>query len=159
MPEVIKSLLEHSEPQLKTTSEVGKIGEETAANYLIGNGFELVAANFKVPVGRNRKGVAVTAEIDLIAIDKETLCFIEVKTRQSELFSTALSAVDIRKQRQITRAARIYRKTFNITDITHRYDVITVVLAKNKAPQLEHFKGFWSESNFKKNIWIDELER
>lgn len=159
MPEIIRTLLENNERNDKTTSQIGRIGEQSTALFLKRMGFILVAANFKIPIGRNRTGVAVTGEIDLVALDGETLCFIEVKTRSSEGFASALSAVDIRKQRQITRAARIYRKTFGLTDRKFRYDVVTVVLNEQKAPAVELFKGFWNETKFKKNVWIDDLQR
>lgn len=159
MAEIIRTLFENTERGDATTSQVGEIGEESAAVFLKRKGFNLVAANFKIPIGRNRKGVAVTGEIDLIALDGDTLCFIEVKTRTSEGFASALSAVDIRKQRQITRTARIYRKTFSLTDIKFRYDVVSVILNEKKPPKVELFKGFWNENKFKKNVWIDVFQR
>src|SRR5258708_7021538 len=79
---------------------LGEKGEALAADYLIKNGYRLIVLNFKVPVGRNSKGVQVTGEIDIIALDDETLCFIEVKTRRSDEFTPVITNVDKRKQRQ-----------------------------------------------------------
>src|SRR4051812_3672301 len=63
---------------------LGMRGEALAALHLERAGYRLVAANFTVPVGRNRRGAVVHAEIDLIAYDGPVLCFIEVKTRASD---------------------------------------------------------------------------
>src|SRR5260221_13936327 len=89
-------------PQL----ELGKKGEALAAAYLEQQGYQIVAANFALPVGRNLRGALIEAEIDLIAYDGPVLCFIEVKTRASDWFAPPQANVDRRKQRQITRAAR-----------------------------------------------------
>lgn len=138
-------------------SEVGRIGEEFAADFLVKNGYRLVLANFKVPIGRNRRGVAVSGEIDLIALDENVLCFIEVKTRSSDEFASPIAAVDIKKQRQITRTARVYRKIFHLQSTKFRYDVISIVLEKKAEPKIELIKNFWNESKFRKKFWMDEF--
>lgn len=139
------------------TAEVGKIGEDLAAKFLIRRGLRLVCSNFKVPIGRNIRGAAVSGEIDLIALDEDVLCFIEVKTRSSDEFASPLSAVDVRKQRQITRTARIYRKIFNLQNFKFRYDAVSIILQKEKSPNIEHFKNFWTENKFRKKSWGDEI--
>jgi putative endonuclease len=152
MSEII-SLLENNDFSARTTSEVGAIGEQLAQDYLFRRGFRLVCANFKVPVGRNRKGVLIKGEIDLIAYESEILCFIEVKTRSSDDFSTPLSAVDLRKQRQIIRTAKKYRKIFHLENVKFRYDAVGIVLHEKRAPKIEYFRGFFDEASFKKNEW------
>jgi putative endonuclease len=136
---------------------LGKLGEELAYQFLIRHGFRPVCANFKVPVGRNRHGATITGEIDLIALDGSILCFIEVKTRSSAEFASPLSAVDLRKQRQITRTARIYRKIFGLTDISFRYDVVSIILEKKMPPKIEIVKGFWTESKFRQKLWREDI--
>jgi len=138
------------------TRLLGERGEALACNYLVNKGYRLVVSNFKVPVGRNSKGVQVTGEIDIVALDGDTLVFVEVKTRRSDEFLPVIAAVDLRKQRQITRTARIYRRLFSIYDVPHRFDVVTVLLAKNADPVIEHTKGFWSEAVFRKRAWRDD---
>ena len=136
-------------------SSLGAEGERLAAEFLREGGYRLVAANFKVPVGRNTKGVQVTGEIDIIALDGETLCFIEVKTRSSEQYAPAIAAVDLQKQRQITRTAKIYRRIFGVADMPFRFDVVTVVTGP--VPDIRHTKNFWTEAKFKKRRWRDDL--
>lgn len=131
-------------------SSLGQLGEAYAAAYLEQLGYRLVAANFTLPVGRNRRGAVVSAEIDLIAYEAETLCFVEVKTRRSDWFAPPQVNVDLRKRRQITRAARAYRRMLGILDQTYRYDVVTVVLPDDQpTPQIELLRRFWTDDSFR----------
>jgi len=123
--------------------EIGKLGEAYAAAYLEQLGYRLVAANFTLPVGRNLRGAVVTSEIDLVAYDGDTLCFVEVKTRASDWFAPPQVNVDLRKRRQIARAARAYRHMLGIEDQPYRYDVLTVVL--DEAPQIELLRNYWRD--------------
>src|SRR5918997_3836502 len=124
-------------------SSLGQLGESYAAAYLEQLGYRLVAANCTLPVGRNRRGAIINAEIDLVAYDGDTLCFIEVKTRSSDWFAPPEVNVDLRKRRQITRAARVYRQMLGIEKDAHRYDVVTVVLNNDPTPQIELLRSFW----------------
>ena len=124
--------------------ELGKLGEQYAAAYLEQLGYRFVAANFTLPVGRNLRGSVVNAEIDLIAYDQNTLCFIEVKTRTSDWFAPPQANVDLRKRRQIARAARAYRRLFDLEDDPYRFDVVTVVLDDSELPQVDLLRNFFS---------------
>ena len=123
--------------------ELGKLGEAYAAAYLEQRGYRLVAANFTLPVGRNLRGAVVNNEIDLIAYDGETLCFIEVKTRASDWFAPPQVNVDLRKRRQVARAARAYRRMFELENEAYRFDVVTVVLPDDSTPQIELIKNYF----------------
>lgn len=157
MSEILTIIQKDKRVPSQSTSELGILGETLAAEYLIRYGYRMVLANFKVPVGRNSKDVQVTGEIDLVALDGETLCFIEVKTRRSDEFVPIITAVDTRKQRQITRTAKVYRRIFGIRDMEYRFDVVTVLLPKHAEPLIELTKGFWSESKFRKRTWNHEI--
>ena len=123
--------------------ELGKLGEAYAAAYLDQRGYRLVAANYTLPVGRNLRDVIVNAEIDLIAYDGETLCFIEVKTRASDWFAPPQVNVDLRKRRQVARAARAYRRMFELENESYRFDVVTVVLPGDSTPRVELIKNYF----------------
>jgi putative endonuclease len=123
--------------------ELGKLGEAYAAAYLEQRGYRLVAANFTLPVGRNLRGVIDNNEIDLIAYDGETLCFVEVKTRASDWFAPPQVNVDLRKRRQVARAARAYRRMFELENEAYRFDVVTVVLPDDATPQIELLKNYF----------------
>ena len=126
-------------------SSLGDLGESYAAAYLDQLGYRLVAANFSLPVGRNRRGAIINAEIDLIGYDGDTLCFIEVKTRSSDWFAPPQVNVDLRKRRQITRAARVYRQMLGIENEPHRYDVVTVIINDTSTPQIDLLRNFWTD--------------
>ncbi len=123
---------------------LGQLGEAYAAAYLEQLGYRLVAANFTLPVGRNLRGVVVNGEIDIVAYEGETLCFIEVKTRASDWFAPPQVNVDLRKRRQVARAARAYRRLIELQDQPYRYDVVTVVLPPDSTPQLELIRNYWT---------------
>ena len=147
------------EPDIDVSShlELGRRGEELAAAYLQQAGYRIVAANFSVPVGRNRIGAVINVEIDLVAYDGETLCFVEVKSRASDWFAPPEANVDRRKQRQIARAARAYRRMFDLANAPYRYDVITVVLpAEEERPggwEIRLLRNYWTEEMFRKRTW------
>ena len=123
---------------------LGNLGEAYAAAYLEQRGFRLVAANFTLPVGRNLRGAVVNAEIDIVAYEGETLCFVEVKTRASDSFAPPQVNVDKRKRRQVARAARAYRRMFELDDQPYRYDVVTVVLPPGATPQINLLRNYLS---------------
>lgn len=76
----------------------GSAAEEAAADYLRGEGYEVLEANATTKVG----------EIDLVAKDGGTLCFIEVKARRGDGYGPAIAAVTPAKQRRLARAASMY---------------------------------------------------
>ncbi|HJP91455.1 MAG TPA: YraN family protein [Pyrinomonadaceae bacterium] len=138
-------------------SSLGQLGEIYAAAYLEQRGYRLVAANFTLPVGRNLRDAVVNAEIDLVAYEHATLCFIEVKTRASDWFAPPQVNVDLRKRRQITRAARVYRRMLGIEAEPYRFDVVTVVLADDATPQIELLRNFWTEESIRrKRHWSSD---
>jgi putative endonuclease len=124
--------------------QLGKLGEQYAAVYLEQLGYQLVAANFTLPVGRNLRGALVTAEIDLVAYDHNTLCFIEVKTRASDWFAPPQANVDLRKRRQIARGARAYRELFAIENDPYRFDVVTVLLDDPASPHVDLLRNYFT---------------
>ena len=144
-------------PAVAPHIDLGRRGERVAADYLCARGYELVASNFKLNVGRNRRGAVVQAEIDLVAYDGPVLCFVEVKTRASDWFAAPEANVDLRKQRQVTRAARAYRRLLGLQGAPHRYDVVAVILsppdADAPAPRVELLRNFWTEAKFRKRRW------
>jgi putative endonuclease len=140
---------------------LGRRGEELAAAYLEAMGYRLVAANFTAPVGRNLRGALVEAELDIVAYEGATLCFVEVKTRSSDWFAAPEANVDLRKQRQVSRAARAYRRLFGISGAPYRFDVVSVTITPAgealpvTTPRIELFKSFWTDEKFRKRRWAD----
>lgn len=80
------------------TTELGKIGEEFAANLLELQGYRILERNFRCRMG----------EIDLIAEKDGEISFVEVKTRKSARFGRPAEAVNSEKQRRMRKAAEFY---------------------------------------------------
>ena len=134
--------------------DLGRRGEALAVEHLEQNGYRIVAANFSLPIGRNLRDVIVNAEIDIVAYEGRVLCFVEVKTRASDDFAPPQANVDLRKRRQIARAACAYRRTLGLVDAAYRYDVVTIVAKPDGSePRIELLKGFWSDAQLKKRRW------
>ena len=139
---------------------LGRHGEELALEFLKDVGYRIVAANFSIPIGRNTRHATVKAEIDLIAYDGPILCFVEVKTRASEGFAPPQVNVDLRKQRQIARAARGYRRMLGLMGSPYRYDVVTVILPSSEEqirtePRIELLKNYWTDEKLRKRNRYD----
>jgi putative endonuclease len=144
------------EPKRAAHLELGERGEQAALAHLKRReGYEIVATNFLVPLGRGLGGQKLTGEIDIIAYDGPTLVFVEVKTRRSDEFAAPERAVDLRKQRQIARAARRYRQLMNVMEETHRYDVVTVV-ARKDGDRIELLRGYFDDRIFHRSRFFQE---
>ena len=101
---------------LRTQLPLGRRGERAAEKYLRRNGHRIVARNFR----------AAGAEIDLVAMDGETLVFVEVKTRRSRIAGAPEEAVDERKQKRMRRAAEIFATRYRADDVTMRFDIVAI---------------------------------
>lgn len=155
MSESLIPLQEDIRPAVTSKRETGDRGERLAAEFLEKNGYRIVLANFEAPIGRNSREVQIIGEIDIVALDGETLCFVEVKTRRDLEFAGPLTNVDLRKQRTVTRTARAYRRIFSVSDMPYRFDVVTVV-GDAERYTVELHQAFWSESKFRKRKWADD---
>jgi putative endonuclease len=134
---------------------LGEYGERLVAEYLRRQGYRIVAANYIAPIGYSKDGRQVTGEIDIIAYDESsrpfTLAFVEVKTRSSDELIAPETAVDIRKQRQIIRTARVYRRINEVSEEPYRYDVVSVVVKSGGAPNVILRRGYFSEQRFSRS--------
>ncbi len=115
----------------------GLQGEDVAFFYLRRKGYVVVA--------RGWKSLRFRGDLDLIAWDGATLCFIEVKTRSSKEVATAESAVDKEKRRVLRRLAGDYLRSTNRPPV--RFDIVSIYLRQQGKPEILHFPGAfgWSE--------------
>lgn len=102
--------------------DLGKAGEDEAVSFLNKQGFRILERNYRCCYG----------EIDIIAKEKGAIVFIEVKTRKTLTYGLPQTAVDSRKQKQISRAAANYTAQKNIKNTPLRFDVVAVNLAEDK---------------------------
>lgn len=109
---------------------VGKAGEKIAQEYLHKLGYKIIETNWHY--SRN-------SEIDIIALDNDTLVFAEVKTRTTSAFGHPFEAIDYRKMKKIYSAALAYMQTAKVHYKRHRIDAISVLGIQT--PKIEHLKN------------------
>lgn len=102
---------------MKETYETGLWGEDYAAEYLTKKlGMVLLEQRY-----RTKRG-----EIDLIMSDRDTIVFVEVKTRRTGQTGNGLSAVNLEKQKRITYAAELYLMKKNWLRKSVRFDLVEI---------------------------------
>ncbi|MCB0465667.1 MAG: YraN family protein [Aequorivita sp.] len=115
---------------MATHNELGKIGEEIAAQYLLRNGYNILCRNFFFE----------KAEIDIIAQKEEsTVVIVEVKTRNSDFFGDPQSFVTPAKIKLLVKAANEYVIS-NELNVEVRFDIIAI-LKNQKEEKLDHFEN------------------
>ena len=97
------------------THTKGRQGEDAAAAFLVRSGYRIVGRNVRLPGG----------EIDIIALDGNTLVFLEVKRRDGTSFGSALAAVDCRKRRRLRALAADYAQIV-APRARIRFDVVSI---------------------------------
>lgn len=142
------------EPRRAAHLRLGEYGEQLAVAHLKRQGYRIVATNFTTPLGRSLQGRALSAEIDIIAYDDQNmLVFLEVKTRSRADIALPQAAVDLRKQRQIVRAGRIYRRMLQLTNEPYRYDVVSVLVRDRQRPEIALLRDYFHEARFARARW------
>lgn len=99
----------------------GKKGELLAKEYLVSKGYSILDINYRNKIG----------EIDIIALNKGIIVFVEVKTRTSTNFGYAYEAVNRKKQEKIIYCSYLYLNQKRLMDYQIRYDIIEVYLTSN----------------------------
>ena len=108
----------------------GRRGEDLAHRLLQERGLRVVARNYRARSGGG--------EIDLVAWERDTLVFVEVKARSTEEFGAPERAVDREKRLALVHAAREYARRANVEWRHVRFDVVSVVLGD--PPTLAHIR-------------------
>ncbi len=117
---------------------LGKRGESWAVSELENKNYKILARNYRTRLG----------EIDIIAKDKDTICFVEVKTRSSDLRGLPAESVSFSKKRQIAKAALGYLKENRLLNHKARFDVVSVDCSEG-VPKIELLKdAFELDSHF-----------
>ncbi|MCP4248869.1 MAG: YraN family protein [bacterium] len=108
---------------------LGAAGERAAARFLRRLGYRIAARNYRCRSG----------EIDLIAVDGDTIVFAEVKTRRHDESADPEANVTYQKRLRLTRAAKTYLSAKSAQNQAARFDVLAVVLPATGQPAIEHF--------------------
>ncbi|MBC8548658.1 MAG: YraN family protein [Candidatus Brocadiales bacterium] len=111
-----------------TPDELCKKGEALAGKILKKKGYKILKRNY----------VSKYGEIDIVAYDRGIICFVEVKTRQSENYGPPELAVTKEKRKRIVRTALNYLTINNIEDTDCRFDVVSILYKEDvNKPDIE----------------------
>lgn len=112
---------------------VGRFGEDLAARRLAAAGLQVLERNWRCSDG----------ELDIVALDGDTLCFIEVKTRSTTAFGAPVEAMTPAKVARIHRLALRWQDEHreSVGWRAWRFDVVSVVRLGPDGPTVEHLRG------------------
>ncbi len=113
--------------------ELGRRGERAARRFLESKDFEILDLNWS----------CIAGEADIICLDGDTLCFVEVKTRRGTATGFPEEAITARKRARYEKIAACYLKEHDFVDVRVRFDVISImVIADNRAFLRMHTNAF-----------------
>ena len=114
--------------------ELGRRGERLAERYLRGQGWSVLARNYRF--GRR--------EIDLVVRRGDLVVFVEVKTRGGAGYGGAAAAINWRKRREIEVVAADYLFRNCLRDVSVRFDVVAIEAVRSPGGgRLEHIEDAW----------------
>lgn len=108
--------------------DIGKRGEDRAADFITQKGMLIIDRNFRTKIG----------EIDIIAVDEDVIAFVEVKSRKTDSFGNPSEFVNWYQRRRIINTAQIYMKQKNLTDMQPRFDVCEIYSSTNTVNYIEN---------------------
>lgn len=109
--------------------ELGRRGEQFAAEFLRLRGLRILARRFRTPVG----------ELDLVCDDRGTVVFVEVKSQSDDRLCDPQDRLNVTKRRRLLKAARWFIHGRRLASRPCRFDVVTVILTGAGAPRIRHF--------------------
>jgi putative endonuclease len=95
----------------------GRRGERIACRYLLRQGFDILARHYCTRSG----------ELDIVALEQDTLTFIEVKTRSSSEFGEPWEFVDWQKQQILRRTSEEFIADYDLGQYAYRFDIVSVI--------------------------------
>jgi putative endonuclease len=113
---------------------IGREGEQAAVVFLEKKGFRVIQTNYRV----------AGAEVDIIAVTGQILCFIEVKTRKSGDHGLPEAFVHLAKQRKIIRAAKFFSSRKAFREYRVRFDVVSIIRDGN-GMAFDHLENAFEE--------------
>jgi putative endonuclease len=110
----------------------GTRSERDAARYLKSLGYRIVARNYSCQLG----------ELDLVALDRETIVFVEVRSTEKGDIARPAASVDDAKQKRLTRLALYYLQKKKLLNHAARFDVVCIARPPGEqTPTIEHIKS------------------
>ena len=107
--------------------DIALFGEDSASDFLKKKGYRIIERNYRTKFG----------EIDIIAQEKKTICFVEVKTKNIDTKASPKESVDSQKQERLSKLALYYLKENNLWTKRARFDVVSI---KIKGYQIQHIE-------------------
>ncbi len=107
---------------------LGRHGEDLACAYLLEQGYEILARNWRCPRG----------EIDIVAREGDCLAFVEVKTRRGHRLQYPEDAMTSAKQRRVSELGRWYLAESGVSDVDWRVDLLAIELSECGGPTRYH---------------------
>lgn len=109
----------------------GKLGEDMAEKYLLSQKYTILSRNYHSRFG----------EIDIIANDKGSIVFIEVKTRTQSKFGSPLEAITKNKLFKMVKTSQFYLSANNLHGKFYRYDAVEVIFNNAEKPTINHLQN------------------
>lgn len=125
-----------TQDERRESLEFGKMGEQMAAKCLVDQGYIILEHNY-------RRG---HLEIDLLALDKDELVIVEVKSRAYDTILQPEDAVDHKKRLSLIRLANEYVKTHNRKENV-RFDIVSII-SNNNGTEIKHLKNAYNVMSF-----------
>lgn len=114
----------------KERIQLGQEGEEIAVAYLKNLKYKILECNYRTAFG----------ELDIVALEGSTYCFVEVKTRSSQRFGLPQEAVGEAKKRKLLQSAYAYLQQKRLEEVPFRFDVVSIIMKDTQSPQIELLK-------------------
>ncbi|MGQ9887047.1 MAG: YraN family protein [Aggregatilineales bacterium] len=111
-------------------TELGRLGEQIAAQYLMQRGYTLLASNWRCKNG----------EIDLVAQRDSGIVFVEVRTRRAASVDPAFESITPRKRERLLAAIHAYLAETGLENENWRVDIIAVAIRHSRPPVVEHLE-------------------
>lgn len=126
---------------MSDAASIGRRGEDLAVDFLEQRGYRILERNYRFE----------RSEVDIVCFEPDDrnvhrgeIVFVEVKTRTSTAFGMPEESVTPEKQRHIIKASRAYLYEAGLERSPCRFDVVSVLIGREAAPEVRHFKdAFW----------------
>ena len=117
-------------------ARLGAQGEAIAVAHLESLGFSLTARNYRTRYG----------EVDLVARDRETLVFVEVRTRRGTAYGTPEESVTARKRERLAKTAALYLQEHGLEHQPWRVDLVAITLSREGPALINHLPSIVEET-------------
>ncbi|MFH0772142.1 MAG: YraN family protein [Candidatus Omnitrophota bacterium] len=116
--------------------KLGDLSEKLAAKFLKRRGYEILTKKYRGAGG----------EIDIVAKEKGSLVFVEVRSKSGSEFGLPYETINYEKRKRLEKTAVEFQKRFKLIDRDSRFDCVSVLFDKNfKVVEIDLIKdAFWS---------------